>query len=340
MKKRYIEDWIFYWIALCVKGFFSPFPYRIGVAFGAGIIYGLSFFYSRRFSVAYLNLKSTFPSKEPSEIKWLIRRSMFNIGLSLMEFMLSPKLDRKKILGFVDIKGVDDLKEKLAAKSGLIFLTAHYNSWELLPFVGDLLGLQIYVIAREQKYPRLNRLLNDYRSKRGCVVVEKGFSLKTIFRVLKEGKSVGILADQNAGRNGIQVKFFGRFASTNPGFISIARATKSDVRPVFLRRTGIFKHEMILYPNMDLNKPDREILSEYNSILERYIRNNPEQWLWFHKRWKHSVNKNILIISDGKPGHYKQSRMVAEMLKQLLIEKNIREWGMPDEALIKIQEVE
>ncbi len=339
MKKRYLEDWIFYWVALAIKGFFGLFPYRLGVAFGAGIIYLCSFFYSRRFEVAYLNLKSAFPHKDPAEIKWLIRRSMLNLGLSLMEFMLSIKLDVESLSSLIDFNGRDNIERESGKGRGVMFLTAHYNSWEIMPFLSSILGYNCHVIAREQKYARLNMLLNRYRSRWGSVVVEKGFSLKTIFRVLKKGDGVGILADQSAGKKGIQVKLLDRYASTNPGFISIARSTGATVIPVFLRRKSLFRHDMDIYPALNLNRSDKDILSEYNSILESYIKRNPEQWLWFHKRWKYSLNKKILILSDAKPGHFKQSRMVAKELKEILERRNKLDWGIDEAGLISISEV-
>jgi len=339
MKKRFLEDWIFYWIALAVKGFFSLFPYRLGVGFGAGVIYLLSFFYSRRFDVAYMNLKSAFPHKDPTEIRWLIRRSILNLGLSFMEFILSIKLNKESLSSLIDFKGRENLDRELGSGKGIILLTAHYNSWEILPFLSAILGCSCHVIAREQKYARLNMLLNRYRSRWGSIVVEKGFSLKAIFKALRRAEAIGILADQSAGKKGIQVKLLDRYASTNPGFVSIARSTGSVVIPVFLRRKSLFRHDMDIYASMDLNKLDQEVLSDYNRILESYIKKNPEQWLWFHKKWKYSLNKKILVLSDSKPGHFKQSRMVAGRLKRLLQEKNIAEWGSSDTSLIAVSEV-
>ncbi|MDP8234650.1 MAG: ELM1/GtrOC1 family putative glycosyltransferase [Candidatus Saelkia tenebricola] len=339
MRKRYLEDWIFYWLALTVKGFFELFPYRAGVVLGAGSIYLLSFLYTRRADIAYINLKYAFPKKSPAAIKRLMRRSIFNLALSVMEFVLSSKLDKEGILGVVDINGQAVLNTEALSGKGIIFLTAHYNSWELLSSIGAVLGYPSFVIAREQKYRRLNNLLNRSRSKWGCVVVAKGFSLKTVIKMLREGKCIGILADQNAGKNGIQVKLFDRYASTNPGFISLARTTNSIVVPLFLRRVGLIKHKLTFYPQLDLNKSNNEILADYNNILERYIRKNPEQWLWFHKRWKHSANKDILIISDGKPGHYKQSEVVARELKSLLLKKQQQEWGLDEQDLIRVHEI-
>lgn len=304
------------------------------------MLYLLSFFYPRRFDVAYINLKSAFPHKTPCEIKWLVRRSVFNLGLSLMEFVLSFKLDRRTLLKLVRTERMELLEEARREKKGIIFLTAHYDNWELLPMLGAEFGYPSYVIAREQKYLRLNRLLNRHRSKWGTVVVEKGLGLKKVLKALREKRCIGILADQNAGRNGVQVKLFNKYASTNPGFIQLAQATQAAVFPVFLKRIGLYTHLLKFHPRLELNRPAAEILQDYNQLLESYIRWSPQQWLWFHKRWKHSPNKTILVLSDAKPGHYKQSRVVAENLCQLLLDKISDEWKMRDENLIEVQEVE
>jgi len=337
MNRHSIEDLIFYWVVLGFKTLLGILPYSWAVPIGAGILYSFSFFYPRRFDVAYTNIKTAFPHLPPWRIKYLVRKSVFNLSLSLMEFLLIDKLNRERLVRLVKLKGkeyVDEMGER-----GMIFLTAHYDNWELIAIFGALYGYTSYVIAREQKFPRLNNLLNRERMKFGNVVVEKGLSIKKAIQALKAGNRIGILADQNAGENGFQVKFFGKYASTNPGFFYLAHRSQAVVLPIFIRRISLLRHELVIHPPLDISRSEKEVLEEYHRILESYIRRNPEQWLWFHKRWKHSIDKKILVLSDSKPGHFRQSKVVAKELKRVLEEKYKLIWPQ-DEPRITIQEVE
>jgi len=160
MRKRCLEDWIFYWVALAVKGFFCLFPYRIGIGFGAGVIYLLSFFYSRRFSVAYINLKSAFPHKKPGEIRWIIRRSMLNLGLSLMEFILSVKLDTEVLKEYADSfigKGwtISSMNDQQFV-AGTMQSVPEENTMQESNILFKVLGFPLYV------YALLNNLLSIF----------------------------------------------------------------------------------------------------------------------------------------------------------------------------------
>jgi KDO2-lipid IV(A) lauroyltransferase len=337
MNRRSIEDLIFYWTVLGFKSLLSILPYSWAVPIGAGVIYGLSFIYPRRFGVAYTNIKTAFPHFTPGRIKHLVRKSVFNLSLSLMEVLLIDKLNKEKLMSLVTVKGERYVKQEKGR--GIIFLTAHYDNWELIALFGALYGYPSYVIARQQKYPRLNSLLNRHRKKFGNIVVEKGFSIKKAIQALKRGERIGILADQNAGKNGLQIKLFGKAASTNPGFIHLARRASAVVLPIFIRRISLLRHELVIHPPLDISRPEKEVLTDYHQILESYINRNPEQWLWFHKRWKHSIDKRILVLSDSKPGHFRQSRAVAKKLKHALKEKFKLTWP-EDEPQIIIKEVE
>ena len=337
MNKRWIEDFIFYWIVQGFRTLFGLLPYSWAVPLGASILYGVSFFYPRRFDIAYSNIKTAFPDLKPARIKHLVRKSVFNLSLSLMEFLLIYKLDKEKLFKLIDVKGLENLDS--IGNRGAIFLTAHYDNWELIAIFGALYGYPSYVIAREQKYPRLNSLLNRERMRFGNVVIEKGLSIKKAIQALKAGNRIGILADQNAGKNGLQVKFFGKYASTNPGFIYLTRRASAVVLPIFIRRISLLRHQLVIHPPLDLSGSEKDVIQKYHNILEAYIKKNPEQWLWFHKRWKHSIQKKILILSDSKPGHVRQSRVIGQKLKFALYKKYKNIWPQ-DEPEIKIREIE
>lgn len=326
MKKNYLIDLILYWLFLSLKQSLQLLPQRFSFLLGGIVLYFISLFYRHREEVAYANLKEAFPHLTPSALKRILRKSVFYLGISFVEFLLASHLKKDYIDKYITVKGKERIDQALQKGKGVIFLTAHYGNWELLSLIGGMLGYPSFALAREQKYPRLNQLLNQQRSQWNCRVIEKGLSTRFLFKALKENKCVGILADQNAGKSGILSKFFSRLVSTPRGFLEIARRCGSVVLPVFLKREGLFRHKLEVHQELDLAQPDQEIMDRYNNILEDYIRQSPQQWLWYHKRWKYCPHQRILVISDGKPGHYRQSLQIAKVLLEKLKKRILEIW--------------
>jgi KDO2-lipid IV(A) lauroyltransferase len=326
MKRYYIIDSVLYWIFIGLRSFLKLFPFRLALLFGGSFLYLFGLFYHHRQEIAYENIKRVFPNLKPSSIQHILKKSIFYLGVSFVEFLLSPKFDKDYVNNFVTCHNISKIDKALDKGKGVIFLTAHYGNWELLSLIGAILGYPSVVLARRQKFYKLNRLLNEYRTRKGCIVVEKGFSTRELFKALKTNKCIGILADQNPGKSGVLTKFFTNFVPTPRGFFEIAERCNATILPVFLKRKNIFYHELIIHDEFDLKKEKEKNFYIYNKLLQYYISNSPQQWLWFHKRWKYSPNQSILILSDGKAGHYRQSNNVARILKEELWKKSLKTW--------------
>src|SRR3989338_6662656 len=146
--------------------------------------------------------------------------------------------------------------------------------------------------------------------------------IREILRSLKKGEIVGILSDQDGGRNGTFVKFFNRWSSTPSGVATFAIRTHSPIFPVFIFREGTRDHRVevegpLRMPDPDTPQEEAEqiILQQFANILEAKIRKDPGQWLWAHRRWKSTPDRSILILSDGKIGHLNQSLAVFEAIR-------------------------
>lgn len=156
--------------------------------------------------------------------------------------------------------------------------------------------------------------------------------MRELLVCLRENKVVGILGDQKAGTSGILVEFFGRLVWTPTGAITLSRHTGAGILPIFMvRENGPF-HRVEIGDELQVSGKNSYPLKEFNNILEKYIREYPSQWLWFHRRWKASPNKNILILSDGKAGHLNQAKAVAGIIEEV-IEKKIATGNRQQAAL-------
>lgn len=303
----------------------------------------LAFLFNRkRRLVAYANLKAAFAKeKSPRELKQITKRVYQTLVQTFVEILNLTKINRKYVDRYVEVVNMDRIRNAAKSGRGTILLTGHFGDWELSSLVSSVEGFPIMVLAREQKMKRLNDLLNRLRESNGCKVIGKGISVKNILKALYEQNIVGILSDQDAGKEGIFVDFFGRPVSCHAGPFEIAQRTNSLILPNFIVRTKGACHKLFLEEYIDLkdlssSKDDiRQGLQEFTGLLESYVRKYPDQWLWLHKRWKSTPVRTVLVLDDGKAGHLNQSLAVAEGMRKVRADQGYR----PEDTSIVVVKV-
>ena len=269
--------------------------------------------------ITYANLKAAFYSeKEPRQIKRISKGVYKNAVQTFIEILSMTKFNAEYINKYVKVHKLERIEASSKNPNGMILLSAHFDNWELSTVASVYHGYPLYLLARDQKMVKLNELLNRLRESKGNIVIRKGMDIKNLFRILKGGNGVGILADQNAGANGKLINFFGRPASTAVGPYRIAQKCGAWILPAFIHRRKGPYHDLILEEPMVIGKDDdiMPFMEKYSNLLEKHIRDYPDQWLWMHKRWKVTPLKKVLILDDGKRGHLKQSLAVAERIRR------------------------
>lgn len=325
-----MKDYLLYLLVRFISLFFNALP--LGFALGVGRVFGrlVYFVNKKRRRIAYANLKACLGEEIPAfKIRHIIKGVYINLAQSVIELMRFPRIDKEYVAKFIRIENRDVLDKAIEKGRRIIFLTAHFGNWELMALAGavEIEGYQMFVLAREQKLTRLNSLLNTYRQLHGARIVPKGLSVKVLFKNLKKNNIVGILGDQDAGKRGIFVNFFGRLASTPKGAFELANKLNSVVIPIFMvRQSGPYHRIFIEKPiepqkDTDVDSLNRKGLQDFTEILEGYIRRFPSQWLWLHKRWKSSPDRRVIILDDGKAGHLNQSLAVLKQLEKAHREK-------------------
>jgi mitochondrial fission protein ELM1 len=166
-------------------------------------------------------------------------------------------------------------------------------------------------------------------------VIHKGMPIREILRALKNGRIVGMLSDQDGGRNGTFVDFFNRLSSTPSGVAAFALKTGAPIFPAFVFREGSVKHRIEIEgplefpdPSLPPEEAERFLLQQFARILESKIRKAPDQWLWAHRRWKSTPDRTVVILSDGKTGHLNQSLAVLDAIRE-----ERRRLALPEERL-------
>ena len=274
----------------------------------------------KRRLIAYANLKAAFAKeKSPKELKRITKKVYHNLIQTVIEILNLTKVNKAFIKKYVEVVNLERIENASRSGRGTILLTAHFGDWELSSLTSAMHGFPILVLAREQKMKRVNELLNQVRESKGCKVVRKGISTKNILRALYNKDMVGILADQDAGRNGVFVNFFGRPASSHAGAMEMAKRTNSIVLPNFIVRVNGPYHKLFLEEYIDLSNGEsgtKDGLQKFANILESYVRQYPDQWLWLHKRWKSTPTRSVLVLNDGKAGHLNQSLAVVRQIQK------------------------
>ncbi len=241
--------------------------------------------------IVHENLRIAFgEAADDAARRRLARRSCGALGRVFAEAAIADRLLRRR--GVIRYEGDwEAFDADVAAGRGGLIVTGHVGNWELGAWSVRARGVALDVMARRLDNPVLENLMTRRRGGAGQVVGKAG-GLRDLVRRIRGGRWIAMLADQNAGRHGIFVPFFGLAASTHP--TPAILAVRMDV-PLYLgaclRRadgSGFDVHLQRLQPPAEGPRGERvrNLLAAVTHCLERQIQRAPEQYNWAHRRWK------------------------------------------------------
>ncbi len=270
-----------------------PLPFSVAVGAGLG-----DFLYrviGLRREVTLQNLRTAFPEMPGDELQRLALRVYRNFGRMLAEFVRVPRLSPQFLAEHVEFENEDVLRQALAEGRGGILVTGHFGNWEWMAASLCARGYEMQPIVAEQRNRLVEKLIDDFRAAAGVKVIKFGApSVRQTLKLLRNNKFVGILADQDAGRNGEFVPFFGRPASTPKGPAVFHLKTRSPLIFLVSLRLGPGKHRVVcerLEASTDGKLTDENVHAVTAAItarLEDWVRRYPDHWFWMHRRWKSS----------------------------------------------------
>jgi Kdo2-lipid IVA lauroyltransferase/acyltransferase len=263
---------------------------RIGAAIGA-----LAFLFVPRLRrVGYRNLQIAFPSLSGADYTAILRAEYRSLGQQLAEFCQMRKYTPEGTRSFITYDGLNHYLAARDAGQGVLILTGHLGAWELSSFYHSLMGYPMSMVIRRLDNELVDRLVNDIRCRHGNKVVHKDDFARGLISAMRQGETVGILMDTNmTPPQGVFVDFFGTPACTASGMARVALKTGAAVLPGFLlweessQRYVLRFGEPLRLIRSDDN--DLDIVANtalFTRVLEDYIRQYPQQWLWLHRRWK------------------------------------------------------
>ena len=250
----------------------------------------------KRRNIARINLDIAFgDTKTSEEKKRIAKQSMFYMILVALQSLWIMRNTKQRIYELFPSlpKGIEHLDQALKRGKGAFYLMAHYGNWEALGIYWGHENLsQVYSIARKLDNPYFENLINKLRTTSGGGVFHKEGSPLKVVRALKRNSSVAVMMDQNGGIGGLFVDFFGKKAATPRSLALLSYSTGAPVLPLIPYPTEMGTYQAVLYPELKLEKTsdkEKDIFrwtEEYQKVLEKIIRERPEPWMWFHRRWK------------------------------------------------------
>ena len=231
-----------------------------------------------------------FSKREVDRIAWI---SLRNFIFTIVETIRLPVSTPAWLTGVIDVNRNAEVMGALASSGkGGIIATSHMGSWELAALSCLNYKIPLFSLGAQQK----NKLVDDFynRSRAGTgfeTVLRTPSVLKVIIRKIRQGKWLAILPDVRGKTDALPVRFLGKTANVAGGMGFIARQTNTPVFPTIITRIGWGFHRYRvfdpIYPDQNADKyPDAlRITQAFFDILNEFVQAEPEQWLWYNKRW-------------------------------------------------------
>jgi Kdo2-lipid IVA lauroyltransferase/acyltransferase len=289
-------DYVIYLFARLVVGIVQTLTLEQSYAIarlGAAILYRVN---ARHRAVGLENLRHAFGDAYTDLQRDRIIRSVYlHFCMMFVEILHIPrKLHPTTWRDRITLIGHEPVLDRLISGGPMIMLTGHFGNWEMAGYLFGVFGFPPSSVARTLDNPFLDAFLRRFRERTGQKLIPKNGGYDQMLAVLQEGGILSFLADQDAGQRGMYVDFFGRPASTHKAIALLAIQHKAPVVVGYARRIGPgFRYEVgcdaIIEPDEWTGTADdaRLLTQRYTSSIERFVRRDPEQYLWLHRRWKH-----------------------------------------------------
>lgn len=300
VKKR-IQHRVEYFGARLVLFMCSLAPLGVLRRIGAGLGWVSYRMIGIRRAVAVQNIATSL-GVDRREAERIALESYKNFGRSLMETSALGRLSGEALLTMTTIEGSQNLDDALSHGKGALVVTGHLGNWEVIASAIPLGGYPLYAPDTRHSNPLTRQIIIDLRSSHGATVLDPEEPLTNILRLVSKNNVVAYLFDQDAGRDGVFVNFFGRPASTRRAPALIAMRAGCPIVPVFIVREGTDHHRFVyrepIWPDATTRGRDgaAEIMGQCTRLLEEMIRCHPTDYFWVHRRWKTQPAKDTRVV--------------------------------------------
>tara|TARA_B100001123_G_scaffold11418_1_gene13568 strand:- start:317 stop:1177 length:861 start_codon:yes stop_codon:yes gene_type:complete len=282
---KYLIEFIFIIFLFTI---FKIIGFQLSSKIGSKIVKFIGPFFRSRKKIL-LNIKKAFPESEEKELEIIINNMWENYGRILSEYVFIKNFRNSKLKKFFTVEGQEILNGINNSKEQVVFISGHFNNFELMAMQIEKSGIDLAAIYRPLNNIFLNKIMERIRKKYICKnQIKKGRSgTRDLLESFKKKNSIALMIDQRVSE-GIKSDFFGQPALTTTIPAQLVKKFNCRIVPIYIERTNG------IYFKMSVNKPIsysdettiEEITLDLNKRLEQMISLNPSQWIWSHNRWK------------------------------------------------------
>jgi len=237
----------------------------------------------KRKNTALKNLKIAFPNKSDEWINTTLKKCYSFFTYNFLQFLAFP-FDPNSIE--IEVVGKKYLNNAINENSGTVLVSAHFGSWEILGYWFGINNYPLVGIAQKQKNKGANLFFEEKRQLSGTKQVYRKSSMDSLYEILNANKILGLVSDQDARGKGVFVDFFNKPASTHKGAALFHLNTNASLIFGICVQKDIEKYRVEFIPINPKKKSTEDITQLYTTIIEQSIKKYPEQYFWFHNRWK------------------------------------------------------
>ncbi len=235
------------------------------------------------------NINKAFPNTDINFKKKIIHEMWSTYGKILSEYNFIKDFKENEFEKKIEVQGQIELEKIKTDKKPVIFISGHFDNFELMAMHIEKSGIDLAAIYRPLNNQFLNPIMENLRKRHICKKqIKKGISgTKDLLKYFRSGTSIALMIDQRVSE-GIKSKFFGQEALTTTIPAQFVKKFNCKIVPVHIKRNkdNNFKLKIFKPLNFSGNDTVETITLTLNSILEKMIIDNPGQWIWTHNRWK------------------------------------------------------
>ncbi len=237
-------------------------------------------------------------SMDETEKERITKKCYKNLVYFLADFIENQGITKEKLAKKITFENEEILKNALKNGEKIILITAHYGNWELIAlsmgaFFGKLTG-----VGRVLENDHLDNILKKNREQFNIEMLKKNGAMKGMIQALKNGRILGLLVDQNtAEKEGVLIDFFGKKARQSHSTALLARKFDAVIVPAFITTNDYKNYKITFYDKItpiksnDIDKDIKKLTQKQSDAIEKAIRKKPDEWFWFHKKWKNQYEE-------------------------------------------------
>lgn len=295
-----MRDWMLKKLFFLASRLFRLLPPKVLLGLAKAIGALLARLDNKRGKDAMANLNFAYgESLSQEEKERIIKRCYVSLVYNVFDFLRLGVMSQEELLSSLEVESEEPIQRVLQEGRPVIIVTAHYGNWELASLFIGLRYVPLTVVGRLFDDAVIDEMIFKTRERFGITLVNKNGAMRELVRALKAGRNLGIVVDQNTSdQEGILVDFFGKRVRHTPSASILARRFGAYILPAFVkssedytRHTICFDEPFLVERSEDMERDILEATQRQAQATEKIIREKPDDWFWFHRRFKNQYEE-------------------------------------------------